>query len=255
MSRRIVPYVIVGIVSYLIFIVATVPAALLGTALQRASNGTLVLQALSGTAWNGRGELVLNRGHAGVHSFGQGHWSVNPLWLFTGSVRTSMKFSAPDSDIAATVNVSPGKLSIARLQAKFSASLVGALYAPAALVAPEGSMVLESGGLSFEKDALKGEAKLDWRNAASNLSPVKPLGDYRLSASGQGKAMQVKMETLTGALALSGTGQWRTDDGRLHFDLLAKARERADELGPLLKMIGREQANGDRLLTIDVRLR
>lgn len=255
MSRRIVPYVIVGITSYLIFIVATVPAALLAMGLQRVSNGALVLQALSGTAWSGRGELVLNRGHAGVHSLGQGQWSINPLWLFVGSVRTNMKFSTTDSDIAATVNVSPGKIFIDRLHAKFSAGLVSALYAPAAFVAPEGNMVLESNDLSFEKETLKGEAKLDWRNAVSNLSPVKPLGDYRLSANGQGKAMQVKMETLSGALSLSGTGQWRADDGRLHFDLLAKARERADELAPLLKMVGREQPNGDRMLTIDVRLR
>ena len=255
MSRRIAPYVIAGVVSYLIFFVATMPAALLAVALQRASNGTLVLQAVSGTAWSGRGELVLDRGHAGVHSFGRGRWSVNPLWLLVGSVRTQMNFSSTDSDIAATVNLSPGKVLVDRLHAKFSAGLLAALYAPVALVAPEGNMILESNDLSVEKDALKGEAKLDWRNAASNLSPVKPLGDYRLSASGQGKAMQVKIETLNGALQLSGTGQWRADDGRLHFNLLAKARDRADELGPLLKMIGREQANGDRLLTIDVRLR
>lgn len=255
MKRRVAGYIAVGLLAYLLFLVATAPAALLATALQRASGGALVLQALSGTVWSGNGELVFQRQHTGAHSFGQGHWSVNPLWLFAGRVHTDLNFATADSRISATADVGIETVSLKRVDAQFSAPVIGALYAPAAFIAPDGAMTLAVANLRIDKKEVSGEARLDWRNATSNLSPVKPLGDYRLSANGQGRALQIKMETLSGALLLSGAGQWGIDDNRLRFDLLAKARERADELAPMLRLIGREQPNGDRSLTIDVRLR
>ena len=53
---------ILGIGAYLVFLLANLPAAWLGFALERSSRGALALGEPSGTVWRGRGLLALRSG-------------------------------------------------------------------------------------------------------------------------------------------------------------------------------------------------
>jgi len=82
---------------------------------------------------------------------------------------------------------------------------------------------------------------------ASRLSPLRPMGSYRLTLSG-GVAPTLRLDTLEGDLRLTGSGQWV--GSRLRFNGEASAPpEREAALANLLNLIG--QRRGPRsLITI-----
>jgi general secretion pathway protein N len=51
-----------------------------------------------------------------------------------------------------------------------------------------------------------GGVTIELRNVASALSAVRPLGSYRIEMQGQGTQATISMQTLDGALTLTGQG-------------------------------------------------
>jgi general secretion pathway protein N len=102
-------------------------------------------------------------------------------------------------------------------------------------------MVLSTRSLSVEwiegRLALAGRAELQAQRMASRLSTLRPMGSYRITVTG-GAAPTLQLETLEGALQLSGTGEWV--GSRLHFNGVATAAPgREEALANLLNIIGR----------------
>ena len=84
---------------------------------------------------------------------------------------------------------------------------------------------------------LEGQAQLDALSMSSRLSTLRPMGSYRLTLQG-GAAPTLGLQTLQGALQLSGSGQWVGQ--RLRFTGEASAApEREGALSNLLNIIGR----------------
>jgi general secretion pathway protein N len=78
---------------------------------------------------------------------------------------------------------------------------------------------------------------------ASRVSPVKPLGSYRVTLAAQGASATLQWATLNGPLQLEGNGQWR--QGRFSFNGTARStREARDSLAGLLNLLGR-RVDGD----------
>ena len=87
-------------------------------------------------------------------------------------------------------------------------------------------------------------ARLDAQQMSSRLSTLKPMGSYRLALQG-GVAPGFTLQTLEGALQLSGSGQWV--GGRLRFEGVATAApDRLDALANLLNILG--QRDGARAI-------
>lgn len=85
----------------------------------------------------------------------------------------------------------------------------------------------------------EGLTRLEALAVSSRLSPLKPLGSYRLDIQG-GDSPRLQLSTLSGDLQLSGLGQWV--DSRLHFNGEASASpEREAALSNLLNILGRRQ--------------
>ena len=83
------------------------------------------------------------------------------------------------------------------------------------------------------------QSRLEALAVSSRLSPLKPLGSYRLDIQG-GDSPRLQLSTLSGDLQLSGLGQWV--DSRLHFNGEASASpEREAALSNLLNILGRRQ--------------
>jgi len=80
---------------------------------------------------------------------------------------------------------------------------------------------------------------------ASALSPVKPLGAYRLQFDWQGARAQLTLATLSGPLQLEGNGA--IVNGRLRFSGLAWAQPGQEQrLASLLALLGQRRQIGDR---------
>jgi general secretion pathway protein N len=84
-----------------------------------------------------------------------------------------------------------------------------------------------------------GHAQLDVSQLSSHLSTLRPMGSYRLSVQG-GAAPVISLETLEGALRLSGSGQWNAEG--LRFEGLATvAPEQEAVLARVLEIVGRRE--------------
>ena len=113
-----------------------------------------------------------------------------------------------------------------------------------------GQLSLDSPGLTVRwvqgRAQLEGSLRIDALDVSSRLSTLAPLGSYRLTlAAPEGEDMRLGLNTLGGALLLSGEGQWV--GGRLRFKGEAQASEDHEAaLSNLLNIVGKR--NGRRSL-------
>ena len=109
-----------------------------------------------------------------------------------------------------------------------------------------GTLALASRGFAAEsvqgRWIFSGRLELQLRNLSSTLSTLDELGSYRLSLQGdeRGDAAQLQLSTQSGALQLTGSGQWAAS--KLRFSGQASAAPGSEAaLGNLLNIIGRRQ--------------
>ena len=90
---------------------------------------------------------------------------------------------------------------------------------------------------------MQGLLELDLKSMSSRLSPVKPIGSYRVALTGAPEGTPtpgLDLSTLQGPLLLSGQGQWVGQ--RLRFTGEASAAEGHEAaLNNLLNILGRRQ--------------
>jgi hypothetical protein len=116
-------------------------------------------------------------------------------------------------------------------------------------VGPEGDIEFRADRFSVTRNAIDGEANVFWRDAALNVSNVRPLGSYQLQLSVNDRVLNVTLSTQGGALNLNGQGRWLPfDGGRLEFSGVARAVAKQNELAPLLALLGARSSGEARLL-------
>ncbi len=249
---------------------AFVPAAWLARELSQASGGRLVLADAQGTAWQGHAVLVLTGGADSRDAAalpGRLHWRLtwhggapalrldqaccidSPLlvrWrpglaatrfeLVTLPAESGSPAQAPGAAAAA------GPTTIGH----WPVAWLAGLGAPLNTLRLSGSMQLTGQDLSLEsvqgRLVLGGRAELALNGVGSRLSTLDVLGDYRLSLQGdpRGQAATLQLRTASGALQLSGEGQWAAS--RLRFNGQASAAPGFESaLNNLLNIIGRRQ--------------
>jgi len=254
MKKRWLPYVIFGLVFYLLFLIIEMPASWFAWGLNRYSGGTVRLDPIAGNLWSGSGRVVIYYPQTTPHDFGQTEWRINPLWLLTGRMRLSLKSNDQDRQIKTTLVAAGNNFTLKDTETEFPAAFVAQLYAPLSLISPQGKVRISTSELIMAAGKMEGTAALEWLNAGSSLSSVQPLGDYRLELTGAGKNVNLKLATLRGDLDLTGQGQWQPQTGQVQINGSAVPRARAGELESLLNMIGPDQGNGRRALNINTRL-
>jgi general secretion pathway protein N len=251
MTKRWLPYVIFGLVFYLLFLAIELPAAWFAWGLNRYSGGLVRLDPISGSLWHGSGRLVIYYPQATPHDLGTIEWRINPLWLIAGRLQAHWRAEAPDTRLDVTMRLGSGEVRLLDTEAAFPARHVGAFYPPASLISPQGMVQLRVPRLALARDGITGHGDIQWLDAGSALTTVQPLGDYRLEITGAGKTADLKLATLRGALDLNGQGQWQLATGRITLNGNAIPRAHGAELEPLLKLIGDDQGGGKRSLAFE----
>lgn len=239
-------------------VLVTAPASLIDVGLGRATDGRVRLADAAGSIWNGRGRLVLvdtqmlaereRRGGSaasmpaslpGVVIPGTVRWQVSPLPLLIGRIQaTASHESMPQpTQIAGTfsrVTVSGGALQLPDVS-------LARLGSPWSTVRPTTSLAVNWQPFSIENGIATGRVILDLRDVASALTPVRPLGAYRISVDGGARGTKIVMSSLEGPLRLSGDGDWTPRTG-LRFVAYAEADESERlRLQSLLNLLGRRE--------------
>lgn len=226
------------------------PARWLAWGLQQASEGRVQWLNPRGTVWNGSAQLLLSAGTGAIQPQalpGRLHWTLSPTW--TGA-QVGWHADCCMAE-AARVTLEPGrdslKLQVSDHASVWPAALLTGLEAPWNTLQAEGQLQLSTRSLQLNwaqgRLQMQGQAELHVQNLSMSLSPVKPMGSYRIQLSGTPEGTptpSLLLSTLHGPLMLSGQGLWVGE--RLRFTGEASAQEGHESaFDNLLNILGRRQ--------------
>jgi general secretion pathway protein N len=200
-----------------------------------AQNSRLRLVYASGTVWNGTAMLALSDGKQARLVPGRVSWQVQWRALIGGRIAVGIHHAAVDDHMR--VSYDRKGLSLDPGRAQLPAGLLSVAGAPFNTISPGGTLFLRWGRLQFADNGFDGEISIDWRTAQSALSPVSPLGEYRVTARASGGEGDVILTTLSGPLLLEGVG--RMEAGKIRFSGTADAEPHMREsLNGLIGVLG-----------------
>jgi general secretion pathway protein N len=214
------------------------PASLMGYALDRASGGTLTLAQTTGSVWQGSGVALL-RLKSRSQTLGSYRWHIR---IFDASVQVQEGEGTP-----MTVRYIPfaGRVNVDNLHVTLPAAIMAAGAPQLGPYQLQGELDACSDHLVLDAAGMNGQITVDWLRAASGLSEIRPLGDYRILLRGTGAAVEAELSTLSGKLKLAGKGGFDAASG-MRFTGTAQAEPGAAEaeLNELLHHIGPEMKPG-----------
>ncbi|HEY8099664.1 MAG TPA: type II secretion system protein N [Burkholderiaceae bacterium] len=247
---RLMLWLIAGIISAAITLLAFCPASWISTVVENKSGGRLALGDPQGTVWNGSAFIG---GAPGSKS------SVTPLLpgRFTWHLSPAVLLGQVDAEIAnpealsqaITIKGDWTQWQVSPAAIKLPADRLVGLGAPLNTMQPTGQIQLSWNPLQVVRDGqkvgLSGLMTLDMQDMASRLSPIKPLGTYQLLFDWHGQQAQLTLKTVKGPMLLSGSGN--LNNGRLQFSGKADAEAGQEtRLANLLNLLGQRRREGGR---------
>lgn len=235
LRRTGVRFAVLGVAAYLVFLVANLPAAWFGYALERASGGALALGDARGTVWKGRGALAVRSG-AAFRGIADIEWRCNPLSILAGRLSVALSGSAPGASLRANVSLGFGSVRLQNVEASAPVALLEPAIPIAAIAKPEGRLRIAADSLEVGIGSVRGAATVEWADAG--LSGVRRVGDYRLQITGSGDRAAIRLATLRGELRVSADGEWRASQPRVvQMRGMAEASPARKDLEPLLQLL------------------
>ena len=248
--KRPLRWIALALVAALFAGLASLPAAWLAPLLERQTEGRLSLGDAQGSVWTGSAFIgVAGSGDEPLVPLlpGRFRWRLSPLALVgivDARVQNPRALSAPVG-----LHGSWRRWQVGDGSLLLPAERLAAVGAPLNTIRPSGQMRLSWTDLVLVRSAgglqADGRMQLDLTEVASALSPVKPLGAYRMRFDWQGGAARVDLKSLSGPLLLEGRGT--LVDGRLQFSGQAWAEEGEEpRLVILLNLLGQRRQVGNR---------
>ncbi|MBU1215319.1 MAG: type II secretion system protein N [Gammaproteobacteria bacterium] len=218
-------------------LLALAPSTLMGHVVERASGGQLMLARTQGSLWQGSG-ILLFQNSSGIRSLGVYHWHLQP-W------RAAMQLQAGTYE-PMSLQYRPllARLDIEHLRLDLPAALLEVAAPQLHPYRLQGALQAHAGHLQLDARGLLGQITVDWLNAASGLSPIAPLGDYRIVLQGDGQKLAANLSTQGGKLQMQARGQLDPSKGVQISGTAQAAAGAEDELNELLHYIGPETRPG-----------
>jgi Type II secretion system (T2SS), protein N len=240
---------LLGIAAYGAFLLATIPASILARPVAEASAYGVTLSGAEGTAWRGSARVAIATRGIGF-AVDEVRWRFLPLRLFAGKLAFAVEARAGTWQAQGEVARSPMSWRLTGFRAGGDASTLGALHPLAATWQPMGAISAEVPDFAWDGERMSGEATVEWRDAALAPSTARPLGSWRVVATGDGPAMKLSLATTKGPLRLAGNGTLALP-GRFAFSGDARAEPgRERELEAVLALLGPRRADGAHALEV-----
>ena len=217
MSRRRVLSAMLAIVAVVITAACFAPAAWLGDFV--AGHSRLRLVYPSGTLWNGSAVLGVSDGRSTRMLPGRVGWSIRWKDLVYGRMGLAIEHGTIEDAIKVSYDGRTIHLGSGRVL--WPAAMLEILGAPFNTISPGGLLRIRWGESRLSGEGFYGTVQVDWDNAQSALSPVVPLGDFRVALTANGGDGEARLMTLRGPLLLEGRGQMQ--GGTIRFSGTADA--------------------------------
>lgn len=242
--KRYLSYILAGLAAYLIFLVATLPAAQVWGLVDDQVSKQFILKDVEGTLWDGRaGEAWLAGQHVSSLS-----WDLSVLPLLWGTVEAEVSLRQDDGYFNGIIARSfGGDLSVAEVEARMELASLGVLKR----TLPKGfearlSLNLEE--LEIEDHLITGATGIIALQDA-RISPTTgkglDFGDLRMDLVTEGDAIKGSLTDGGGPLQMDGLLSLGTGDGAWNFSAWVSARDSSD---PMLKqgmsLLGRPGPDG-----------
>jgi general secretion pathway protein N len=233
------------------------PASWADALVSRLTEGRLRLTQAQGGLWNGQAHILVadplatQSGRAvdgfrpqGVALAPQLIWRLSPLPLLLGQISGLLQFSGQGQGIPLEGNFRHIKIGAGQLN--LPAMELDRLGSPWNTLQPRVRPLLKWQAFELREGQFRGQAELELAEVSSAMTPVNPLGHYRVTLNGLGDRADLSMQTLSGPLMLSGQGQWNLRQG-LRFTAVAEVAEQERlRLLPLLGFMGKR--DGERTI-------
>lgn len=224
MRKRPILLLALGLVAYLVFLIATLPAARawawFGNQIPLAGYG------LTGTVWSGRAAVFQDE----VRRLEAVQWELHPLQLLRGRLGVDLRARLPDEGrLRGELSLAPGGLEAENLRVDMPAP---ALLRWAEIQLPvriDGRFEAAMQALTVEGQNLTyADGILNWNDASLNLGrqPL-PLGNVALRLQPADGAIIGKLMNQNSPLQLNGELRL-TPDGKFTLDMTARMAEGAD---------------------------
>jgi general secretion pathway protein N len=200
------------------------------------SHARLRLVDARGTVWSGSAMIGVSDGRQVLLIPGRISWKIGLAAISSGRVMAEVAHASLPAPLA--VSLTTRSITVKSGQSELPAALLVALGAPFNTIRPGGALGVRWTDLEIMNGRLKGGLQIEWREAQSALSPVAPLGSYRLQIAGAGDSARLQLDTLRGPLRLQGAGTVK--GGRISFKGVASADpEMRPALIGLISVLGR----------------
>lgn len=228
-------------------VILVCPASWMTSIVEARTSGKITLGDAQGSIWSGSAFIgAAPGGQDPVTPLlpGRFSWRLSPTALF--GVVDAVLDNPEALKQGVTVTGSWSRWTIGPSTIRMPASRLVALGAPLNTLAPSGDMRLSWTELQLDRRDrqldLVGSMQLDLENIASRLSPLKPLGTYRMRMDWKGQNAQLLLTTVQGPLVLTGSGN--LSGGRLRFSGRAEAAPGENRLVNLLNLLGQHRREG-----------
>lgn len=241
-------YLALLVAIYVLLLVATAPATLVAKVLS--AQPGIALEHLSGSVWHGAVDQISIPSTVGTVQIQNLQWDMQWRYLLRGELALKIAMA----DVVGSLTVARGfsGLRVAQADLALPADELGQFLPQLGIGQPGGEVQFQTQGFALT-EGTSNEASVVWRNATLNLSPVQPLGDYRLQLLSEGGKINARLETQAGKLRLDGNGAWSRQDG-LSFKGSARAAPGyATQLQALLVLCGQDRGDGVHVFNLQVR--
>ena len=237
----------------LIGLVAFAPAAWLARGVTSATGERVLLTEARGTVWNGSAVVVLTGGPGSRDASalpGRMEWTLGLKGAGLELVArhacclfgpTSLQVKPGLGRMTIITPAAPGGIG------QWPAAWLSGLGTPFNTLQLGGMMRLSSPGARIEyvqgRWRLDGQATVDLAGVSSRISTLDELGSYRIVLSGNaasGDTATMQLTTTSGALQVTGSGQWAGPTLRFRGEAVA-GQGSESALNNLLNIIGRRQ--------------
>lgn len=230
--------IVMPLIAVVVTCIVFAPAAWLSTYVEAHSRVRLVYP--TGTIWNGSAMLALTDGKTARVLPGRISWRIQWAELATGHL--PMLVHHPSAEGPVAVRFDGRTVSVDRGRMFWSAAMLETLGAPFNTILPGGRLRLRWTDTTWGDGALTGTFQLDWDDAQSALSPVAPLGSFRIVVKANGAQGNATLTTRRGPLLLEGQGQ--LNQGHLTFTGTADSEPDSREmLNGLIGVLGPRQGD------------
>lgn len=247
-------FVLAALLALALTVLVIAPAQWAASALKNATAGRLELAEASGTVWRGSALLVVasspEPGAPRATLPERLTWQLSPWSLLVGQIDLTLTHP---SALAQPLTVRApafggGATTLGATTVRVPASLLVGIGAPWNTIRPGGILLINWDRLQIDRQRLQGNISAEWQYASSALTPVSPMGHYKLQTNGIWPGTQLDLLTISGPLELKGNGTI-PEGGRLRFTGRAQAMAGTDpgvkaQLTGLISLLGRRDGEG-----------